>query len=99
MGHGDKGNGTTTMVLMDGDRTPLGVSITAANQSEVKHLERLLETSVVPLPEQTRLLYDGAADGDPLRERLAVRGVELICRHRHKSIIHWKLSRRTDFGA
>jgi len=74
------------MVLMDGDRTPLGVLITAANQSEVKHIERLLETSVVPLPEQTRLLYDGAADSDPLRERLAVRGVELICRHRRNRV-------------
>jgi len=71
---------------MDGDRTPLGVLITAANQSEVKHIERLLETSVVPLPEQTRLLYDGAADSDPLRERLAVRGVELICRHRRNRV-------------
>jgi len=86
VGHGYKGNGTTAMVLMDGDRTPLGVLITAANQSEVKHIERLLETSVVPLPEQTRLLYDGAADSDPLRERLAVRGVELICRHRRNRV-------------
>lgn len=70
------------MVLMDGDRTPLGVIITAANESEVNHIERLLKASVVPLPEETRLLYDGAADSDPLRERLASRGVELICPHR-----------------
>jgi transposase len=70
------------MVLMDGDRTPLGVLITAANAGEVQHIERLLETSVVPLPEETRLPYDGAADSDPLRERLAARGVELICPHR-----------------
>jgi len=74
------------MVLMDGDRTPLGVLITAANQSEVNHIERLLETSAVPLPEQTRLLYDCAADSDPLRERLAARGVELICRHRSNRV-------------
>ncbi len=74
------------MVLMDGDRTPLGVIITAANESEVNHIERLLEASVVPLPEETRLLYDGAADSDPLRDRLAARGVELICPHRSNRV-------------
>lgn len=74
------------MVLMDGDRTPLGVLITAANESEMNHIERLLETSVVPLPEQFRLLYDGAADSDPLRERLAECGVELICPHRRNRV-------------
>ncbi len=29
-----------------------------------------------------RLIYDRAADSDPLRERLARRGIELICPHR-----------------
>ena len=29
-----------------------------------------------------RLLYDKAADSDPLRERLAARQIELICPHR-----------------
>lgn len=74
------------MVLMDGDRTPLGVLITAANESEVNHIERLLETSVVPLPEEARLLYDGAADSDPLRARLQARSVELICPHRSNRV-------------
>lgn len=71
---------------MDGDRTPLGVLITAANESEVSHIERLLEMSVVSLPAETRLLYDGAADSDPLRERLAQRGIELICPHRKNRV-------------
>lgn len=74
------------MVLMDGDRTPLGVLITAANEAEVKHIERLLDTSVVPLPDECRLLYDGAADSDPLRERLAEQGVDLICPHRRNRV-------------
>lgn len=74
------------MVLMDGDRTPLGVLITAANDSEVNHIERLLEASVVPLPEEVRLIYDRAADSDPLRTRLAARGVELICPHRSNRV-------------
>jgi IS5 family transposase len=74
------------MVLMDGERTPLGVLITAANESEVNHIEGLLEASVVPLPDRCRLLYDRAADSDPLRERLAARGVELICPHRKNRV-------------
>lgn len=67
---------------MDGDRTPLGVVIAPANEHEVRHIERLLDAAVVELPRKCRLLYDGAADSDPLRERLAARGVELICPHR-----------------
>lgn len=44
-------------------------------------IEPLLERAVVNrLP--NRLIYDRAADSDPLRERLAERGVELVCPHR-----------------
>jgi IS5 family transposase len=71
---------------MDGERTPLGVLITAANESEVNHIEGLLEASVVPLPDRCRLLYDRAADSAPLRERLAARGVDLICPHRKNRV-------------
>lgn len=67
---------------MDGDRTPLGVVIAPASEHEVRHIERLLDAAVVELPSKSRLLYDGAADSDPLRERLAERGVDLICPHR-----------------
>lgn len=71
---------------MDGDRTPLGVVIAPANEHESRHIERLLEAAVVELPETCRLLYDGAADSDPLRERLAARGVDLICPHRKNRV-------------
>lgn len=67
---------------MDGDRTPLGVAVAPANEHESRHVERLVTPAVVALPERTRLLYDGAADSDPLRERLAARGVDLIRPHR-----------------
>lgn len=86
MGRGHKGTGTTVLVLMDNDRTPLGVIIAPANDHEVRHLERLLDAAVVPLPEACRLLYDGAADSDPLRAQLARRGVELICPHRSNRV-------------
>ncbi len=58
------------LVLMDGDRTPLGAVIAAAHEHESRHIERLVDSAVVELPDEHRLLYDGAADSDPLRERL-----------------------------
>ena len=71
---------------MDNNRTPLGVVISPANEHEVRHVERLLDASVVQLPEATRLLYDAAADSDPLRIRLQARGVDLICPHRKNRV-------------
>ena len=67
---------------MDADQTPLGVVITAADEHEVQHVERLVESAVVDLRWESRLVYDKAADSDPLRDRLAARGIELICPHR-----------------
>jgi IS5 family transposase len=67
---------------MDADQTPLGVVITAANEHEVRHVERLVESAVVELPRKTGLIYDKAADSDELRDRLAARGIDLICPHR-----------------
>jgi IS5 family transposase len=64
---------------MDGRQTPLGAIIAPANEHEVRHIERLVDSAVVSLPEQSRLIYDKAADSDTLRDRLAERGVELIC--------------------
>ena len=86
MGVGRKGNGTTALVLMDGDKTPLGVVMAPACDHEVGHIERLLDHRVVELPEEFKWLYDGAADSDPLRERLLRRGVDLICRHRKNRV-------------
>lgn len=71
---------------MDGDRTPLGVVITPANQHESRHIERLVDSAVVELPNLFRLLYDGAADSDPLRARLAAKGIDLICPHRENRV-------------
>lgn len=82
VGTGRKGTGTNVLVLMDGDQTPLGAIITPADEHEVRHIERLLDSAVVDLPAQTRLIYDKAADSDPLRTRLAERGVDLIAPHR-----------------
>ena len=76
-----RGKGTKVMVLTDGEGVPLGVDIEAANHAEVNLIERLLDSAVTPsVP--PRLIYDRAADSDPLRKRLAQRGIELVCPHR-----------------
>lgn len=74
--------GTTALVLMDGCQTPLGALIAPANEHEVRHIERLVDSAVVELPPCWRLIYDKAADSDGLRDRLAERGIDLICAHR-----------------
>ena len=69
------------MLLVDGNGLPLAVDINAATPAEVTLIEPLLDQAVTPhVP--NRLIYDRAADSDPLRERLADRGIELICPHR-----------------
>ena len=69
------------MLLVDGNGLPLAVDVNAASPAEVTLIEPLLDQAVTPhVP--NRLIYDRAADSDPLRERLADRGIELICPHR-----------------
>src|SRR5436305_6313322 len=69
------------MVLVDGNGLPLAIDVSTASPSEVTLIEPLLDQAVTPhVP--NRLIYDRAADSDPSRERLAARGIELICLHR-----------------
>lgn len=69
------------MVLTDGRGLPLAVDIHSASPAEVTLIEPLLDQAVTPYV-PNRLIYDRAADSDPLRERLRHRAVELICPHR-----------------
>jgi len=69
------------MVLVDGAGLPLAVDIDSASPAEVTLIEPLLDQAVAPYV-PPRLIYDRAADSDPLRQRLADRDVELICPHR-----------------
>lgn len=60
---------------------PLAVDVDSASPAEVTLIEPLIDQAVTPeVP--GRLIYDRAADSDPLRERLAARQIELICPHR-----------------
>ena len=81
VGKTKRGKGTKLMVLADGRGLPLAVDIASASPAEVTLIEPLLDQAVtryVP----NRLIYDRAADSDPLRERLRRRAIELICPHR-----------------
>jgi hypothetical protein len=89
VGKTKRGKGTKWMVVVDGQGMPLGNLLESASPAEVTLLEPTLDTIAVPRsgpgrprknPE--RVIYDKACDSDPLRKRLARRGIELICPHR-----------------
>jgi transposase len=83
---------------MDNAETPLAAIITAANEHESRHIERLVDAAVVELPNKTHLVYDKAADSDPLRWRLASRGITLIAPPRRNRVdgrrLHYRHKRR-----
>jgi transposase len=73
------------MILADGTGLPLAVDIESASPAEVTLIEPLIDEAVTPYV-PSRLIYDRAADSDPLRQRLATRGIELICPHRRRRV-------------
>jgi len=69
------------MVVVDGQGIPLGKHLASASP----HESRLLETTLDETYRQEhiqRLIYDRAGDSDPLRQRLAARGIDLIAPHK-----------------
>jgi len=77
------------MVVASGQGIPLAAHLDSASPNEVTLIETTLAEVKVPRKgkgrpktKPVRLIYDRAADSDPLRERLARRGIELICPHR-----------------
>ena len=77
VGKTKRGKGTKIMVLTDGYGLPIGVDTASASPHEVNLIEPLLEKRLVRRKPK-RLIYDMAADSDPLRKRLRRRGIELI---------------------
>ncbi|USD19923.1 transposase [Microbulbifer variabilis] len=67
--------------MVDGEGIPLGGTITSASPAEVKLLHPLLDVTYKNTKIH-RLVYDKAADSDPLRDSLLSRGIDLICPHR-----------------
>ncbi len=75
------GKGTKIMTMVDREGIPLSLAVYSASPAEVRLIEPMLTHRVLArLPE--RLVYDRAADSDPLRQRLKERGIELVCPHR-----------------
>jgi transposase len=72
------------MVVVDGKGLPLGSQLASASIHETRLIETTLEAIVTPEARANveRLIYDRAADSDPLRQRLLEQGVDLICPHR-----------------
>jgi transposase len=80
------------MVLVDGTGTPLGAYLDAASPAEVTLLEQTLDTVAVGRPRKRpdRLIADRGYDSNPLRARLAHRGIEPIipARRNHRRATH-----------
>lgn len=81
VGRTKKGKGTKIMLMVEGEGLPLGVEIASASEAEVNLVEELIDKRT-SRRRPKRLIYDKAADSDPLRNRLAKRRIELICPHR-----------------
>ena len=73
------------MVLADANGLPLAATIASASPHEVTLIEPLLNERLLRRRVR-RLIYDQAADSDPLRARLKRRGIELICPHRRNRV-------------
>jgi len=91
VGKTKRGKGTKWMVLVDGEGLPLGVRLESASPGEVTLAEATLAEVKVPRPKgrprqkPKRIIADRAYDSDPLRERLAKRGIDLIVPYRKNS--------------
>ncbi|MFM9066644.1 MAG: transposase [Planctomycetota bacterium] len=81
VGKTKKGKGTKLLLLIDGQGLPMGMNVASASPSDQRLIEPLLKQRVLTR-QSPRLIYDKAADGDPLRQRLSDAGIELICPHR-----------------
>jgi len=81
VGKTKRGKGTKIMAITDAGGAVLSVSVESASPHEVTLVETTLEERFIDeLPE--RLIGDKAYDSDPLDERLAQMGVEMIAPHK-----------------
>jgi transposase len=75
------------MVLVERQGLPLGITIAAASPAEVTLVDATLQTRVTPHRRYPHhLLGDAGYDSDPLRERLAARGIVLTSPYRENRV-------------
>lgn len=88
VGKTKRGKGTKWMVVVDGEGIPLGKQLYSASPNEVRLAEETLASVRVTRRLRSgrqnlrRVIADRAFDSDPLRQRLASRGIELVVPHR-----------------
>jgi len=77
------------MVVVDGQGIPLGNYLESASPAEVNLLEKKVDRIDIPSKKRhcgkkkpVRLIADKAYDSDPHRERMAQKGIDLICPYR-----------------
>ena len=78
------------MVVVDGQGVPLGKQLYSASPNEVRLAEETLASIRVtrrhrggrPRQKPSFVIADRAYDSDPLRQRLAARGIALVAPHR-----------------
>lgn len=85
VGKTKRGKGTKILVLTDANGLPVGIDTASASPHESTLIESLLDRRVLRRRIQ-RLIYDAAADSDPLRQRLKRRGIDLVCPHRKNRV-------------
>jgi len=94
VGKTKRGKGTKWMVVVDGRGVPLGNYLHSASPAEVRLAETTLAAIRVgrahhagrPRQKPLRVIADKAYDSDPLRNRLRLRGIELICPHKKNRV-------------
>lgn len=69
-------------LVIDARGLPLAAVSAAANLAEGDLAEPVLEEIPVPVPKPVPVVADKAYDSDPLRQRLAAMGFDLISPHR-----------------
>ena len=75
------------MVLVERQGIPLGICLAAASPAEVTLVDHTLAARVTPRRRKPRrLIGDRAYDSDPLRERMAARGITLISPYRQNRV-------------
>ena len=85
VGKTKRGKGTKLMVIADAAGLPLAVHTTSASPHEVTLVEATLDQTLT-VGQPRRLIGDLAYDSDPLDQRLAAQGVELIAPHKRNRV-------------
>ena len=81
VGKTKRGKGTKLMVITDAHSLPLAVQTASASPHEVTLVESTLDATVT-VRRPRRLVGDRAYGSDPLDQKLAHCGIELIAPHR-----------------